>query len=118
MILILAGFLSGILSGMGVGGGTVLIPALTFFTQMSQKQIQGINLIYFIPSAVSAIYFHNKNKMIETDAVKKIVVFAVVGCVVGAFIAVNMDDEILRKIFSVFLFIMGINEILKRDKRK
>ena len=40
------GFFSGIISGMGIGGGTILIPALLFLTEVNQQQAQGVNLIY------------------------------------------------------------------------
>ena len=53
MILILIGLISGIISGMGIGGGTILIPALTIILSMEQNTAQAINLIYFIPTAVT-----------------------------------------------------------------
>ena len=56
----LIGFLSGIISGMGIGGGTILIPALLFLTDITQQQAQGINLIYFIPTALTALMTHQK----------------------------------------------------------
>ena len=55
------GFFSGIISGMGIGGGTILIPALLFLTEVNQQQAQGVNLIYFIPTAVMALITHRKN---------------------------------------------------------
>ena len=61
MMYILIGLLSGIISGMGIGGGTLLIPALTVFMKHSQIDAQMINLIYFIPTALFAVIFHLKN---------------------------------------------------------
>ncbi|MGN0134608.1 MAG: TSUP family transporter, partial [Anaerotignum sp.] len=54
------GFFSGIISGMGIGGGTILIPALLFLTGIDQHQAQGVNLIYFIPTAITALITHQK----------------------------------------------------------
>ena len=54
------GFFSGIISGMGIGGGTILIPALLFLTEVNQQQAQGVNLIYFIPTAVVALIAHRR----------------------------------------------------------
>ena len=65
MILILIGLISGIISGMGIGGGTILIPALTIILNMEQKTAQAINLIYFIPTAVTAVITHLKANNIE-----------------------------------------------------
>ena len=58
MLLAAAGFLSGILSGMGVGGGMILIPVLTIFAGASQHTAQTVNLYYFIPSAAAALVVH------------------------------------------------------------
>ena len=62
---LIAGIVGGILGGMGMGGGTLLIPLLTFFLDVSQKNAQAINLISFIPMAVIALILHAKNKLIN-----------------------------------------------------
>ena len=59
---VVIGFLSGIISGMGIGGGAILIPALTLFYGIEQKLAQGINLVYFLPTAIIALVIHIKNK--------------------------------------------------------
>lgn len=65
MALIITGFLSGIIGGMGIGGGTILIPIMTIFLGFDQKTAQAVNLIYFIPTALTALTIHIKNKQIE-----------------------------------------------------
>ena len=50
------GFISGIISGMGIGGGVILIPLLAIFTSLGQHEAQGINLLYFLPSAACALF--------------------------------------------------------------
>ncbi|WP_317368758.1 TSUP family transporter [uncultured Tyzzerella sp.] len=114
--LFLAGALSGIISGMGIGGGVILIPALTLIFDMEQKVAQNINLLYFIPTAIIAIFVHSKNKTIEKEGLFKIIIFGIIGAIIGSFIAVNLKGEILRKIFGWFLVVMGISEILKKEK--
>lgn len=64
------GFFSGIISGMGIGGGTILIPALLFLTEVNQQQAQGVNLIYFIPTAVVALITHRKNGTLDLKTAK------------------------------------------------
>ena len=110
----LAGFLSGVISGMGIGGGTVLIPALMFLQDMTQQQAQSINLIYFIPTAVGALVLHNKSDNLEKSVLKPIILFGLVGAVAGALIAVNLDSTVLKKIFGGFLLVMGVVEIFKK----
>lgn len=116
MILLAIGFFSGIISGMGIGGGTILIPALIFFQDISQHQAQSINLIYFIPTAVIALYYHFKNHNIEKSVVKPIVIWGLIGAAGGSFIAVAMDASLLKKLFAGFLFVMGLLEIFKKQK--
>ena len=81
---------------------------------MGQQEVQIINLIYFIPTALIALYFHNKNNLIEKKILKPIILTGFIGAVVGSFIATSLDGDILRKIFGVFLSIMGIVEIRKK----
>ncbi len=118
MILILTGLASGIISGMGIGGGTVLIPALTILVGIDQKTAQAINLIYFIPTAAVALVNHFKNGRIEKKAALKIVPIGVAGAIIGSFIAMRVNPGLLRKCFGVFLGIMGILEIIKGIRRK
>ncbi|HOQ17523.1 MAG TPA: sulfite exporter TauE/SafE family protein [Defluviitaleaceae bacterium] len=117
MILFVIGLLSGLISGMGIGGGTVLIPALTIFVGMSQHSAQSINLIYFIPTAIAALVIHIRNKRIRKELLWFLIGGGVVGSVIGSFVAISLDAVLLRKLFGVFLFYMGIAEI-RKNKRK
>ena len=58
ILLAVVGLLAGIISGMGIGGGTILIPALVMLTDISQQGLQGINLVFFIPTAIIALITH------------------------------------------------------------
>lgn len=118
MFLIAIGFVSGIISGMGIGGGTILIPALVFLVGTRQQIAQSINLIVFIPSAVAALIVHAKKHNIEKGLLLKLVVTGCAGAAAGSLLAVNMNSDILKKIFGVFLFIVGIYEITSKCKVK
>ena len=118
MIRFLAGLFSGICVGMGIGGGTLLIPALTFLTDFTQQQIQGINLIYFIPSALAAVIIHNRKGNIEKSVLKPMVISAIPACAAGAFAAMLLSGSMLRKLFAVFLLLIGIMELFKKDTGK
>lgn len=113
IILILTGFFSGIISGMGIGGGTILIPALTLFMDIEQKTAQAINLFYFIPTAIVAVITHAKHKRIEKSIIKPLIITGIAGALLGT-IAMNLiSPYILRKAFGIFLFALGILEIKK-----
>ena len=113
---IIAGFLAGTISGMGIGGGALLIPILGIIFGMGQQAAQSINLLYFIPTASIAVFTHRKKGNIQSKGMMKLVVFGLVGAGLGAMLALWVDASILRKIFGFFLLTMGIIEILKKGK--
>ena len=117
-IYVLIGVVSGIISGMGIGGGAILIPALTMLYETPQQQAQNVNLIYFIPTAIIALTLHFKNGNIEKPVLTKLIIYGVIGAVAGSLIAINMKPDLLRKFFGGFLAIMGIYEFFKKGSGK
>lgn len=111
MLEILIGAFSGIFSGIGMGGGTILIFLLTTFGKMEQHIAQATNLLYFIPTAISAIIVNYRDKNIDLKLAREISIFGIIGAVIGAMISVNIDVEKLRKLFGIFLVIIAIHEI-------
>lgn len=105
-LLILFGFLSGIIGGMGMGGGTLLVPLLSFL-DLEQKTIQAINLVSFVPMCCVALGFHAKNKLIKPQNIWWIVVPAVLAAVLGALCGNAADNKVLRLSFAVFLIAVG-----------
>ena len=114
---ILAGLLSGVVSGMGIGGGTILIPALAIFLHIGQHDAQGVNLLYFIPTAVVSLWVHIKNKSVNFKVAWLVALCGVPGAVSGAILAGFLKAEVLRRFFGIFLLAMGLYEIFKKDKK-
>ncbi|MGO1818499.1 MAG: TSUP family transporter [Senegalia sp. (in: firmicutes)] len=114
MKLILIGIFSGILGGMGIGGGTILIPALIFFLNLSQRGAQGANLIVFIPTAIIALIIHFKNNNIIKNIIIIIIIPGIIGSIIGSVLAVKIDETILRKIFGVFILFIGIYQFFSK----
>lgn len=108
---ILIGAFAGIFSGIGMGGGTVLIFLLNTFLGLEQHIAQATNLIYFIPTAISAIFVNYKEKNIDISLAKTISIMGVIGAIIGAIISINLDVEKLRKFYGVFLLVIAIHEI-------
>lgn len=108
---ILIGIVSGIFSGVGMGGGTILIFLLTMFLKVEQHIAQATNLIYFIPTAISAIIVNYKEKNIDTKLAIFISGCGIIGAILGAIISINIDVKKLRKYFGIFLAIIAIHEI-------
>jgi uncharacterized membrane protein YfcA len=113
VVLLITGILSGIISGMGIGGGCILIPALVILTGIEQHAAQSINLIYFIPTAVVALVVHIIKKSIEFKTAIPVALAGMAGAFAGSKLAISMEGAILRKLFGAFLLIVGICEIIK-----
>lgn len=108
---ILIGTFSGIFSGIGMGGGTILIFLLTTFAGLEQHIAQATNLIYFVPTAISAIIVNYRDKNIDTRLAKYISLYGIIGAIIGALISINLDVQKLRKFYGIFLAIIAIHEI-------
>ena len=108
---VLIGVVAGIVSGTGMGGGTILIFLLSFLLGIEQHIAQATNLIFFIPTAIVAIIVNLKNKNIDMKLAILISIFGILGAIIGANISIHMDVAILKKVFGIFLAIIAINEI-------
>ena len=108
---ILIGIISGIVSGLGMGGGTILILLLTIVMKLEQHVAQAANLIFFIPTSVVAIIVNLKNKNVELKPAILVSIFGILGSIIGARFSVNTNVKILRKAFAVFLLVIVIHEI-------
>ena len=118
MVLFLIGLASGIVSGMGIGGGTILIPALVLFVKPEQHIAQSVNLLFFIPTAVIALIIHIKNKRINFKIAVPIIISGFIGAFLGSKMALALQGQVLRKWFGVFLLCMGFYEMFRKDKKK
>ena len=108
---ILFGILGGFFGGLGMGGGTILIPILTIFLGFDQQLSQGINLLSFLVMAIISICIHLHNNLIETKGVFWIIIGGLISAVGGSFLATVLPSYILRKCFGVFLIIIAIYQI-------
>lgn len=114
---VLAGIASGIFGGLGMGGGTLLIPILTIFFDFDQKLAQGINLLSFLVMAIISLIIHYKNGYIVTKHIWLIVTFGVLFSVAGAVLMAFLPSKILRTIFGAFLCFLAVVEFVKIFKK-
>ena len=113
-IAIAAGLVCGVLSGFGIGGGTLLMVWMTALMSMEQRMAQGVNLLYFLPAAAAALILHAKNRVLVWRA---IIPAAIAGCAtaaLGALLAANVDTHLLRNLFGGFLV---LSEIFQKGKK-
>lgn len=114
----IASFVSGILSAMGFGSGTVLIVWLTTFMGYSQLRAQGVNLLFFIPCAALALFFlYRKGLVNKTDSLP-ITVGGTVGIIAGQFLLSGIPDAYLSKLFGIFIVMLSLRQLFNAIKRK
>lgn len=113
MLAIVFGIISGIVTGLGMGGGTILILLLSLFMNMEQHIAQATNLIFFIPTSLSAILINLKQKNVDKKLAITISFYGIIGAVVGAKISENISSQNLRKYFAIFILTIAIHEVYK-----
>lgn len=106
-----AGLAGGVIGGMGMGGGTLLIPLLTTFCGIEQHTAQAINLVAFIPMSVVSIAIHVKNGLVRPIYLLTVALPAAVTGVFLSFVALNMEGRALSVFFGVFLIVLGVFQL-------
>lgn len=112
----IAGVVGGLIGGMGMGGGTLLIPLLTIFYNVGQHTAQAINLISFIPMSVIALIIHFRNGYVETKNVIWIILAGVITCTGSCFLANVIKGDLLKRLFGAFLLILAVCQFVKNIK--
>ena len=115
---LIAGAVGGILGGMGMGGGTLLIPILTFFLDVTQKNAQAFNLISFVPMAIIALILHAKNKLIALKGMLPLIISAVISSLLGGFAVSFIEGDLQTKLFGGFLVLLAIIKFIMTVKNK
>ena len=111
---IIVGALSGIIASMGLGGGFVLLIWLTLFQDTAQRTAQGINLLFFLPIAIISIIMHRRAGLIDKKLVMSLIPGGVIGAVLGTIGSQALGNELLRKLYAVFLLAFGLRELFRR----
>lgn len=106
--------ITGVISGFGVGGGTLLILYLTFCTGMPQTSAQGINLLYFVPTAAASLIGHIKNRLIDLRAFLYAAGAGGLATIGSSYLVGILPEEWVRRIFGVFLLVIGVRELLRK----
>nr|MBO4518115.1 sulfite exporter TauE/SafE family protein [Clostridia bacterium] len=114
----LAGIAGGLLGGMGMGGGTVLIPLLVIVLGVGQHLAQAVNLISFVPMAIVALIIHAKNRLVKASGLWIIILSGLVSCTAGCFIAREINADLLRRIFGGFLTVLSVFQVCSAVREK
>lgn len=108
LVWLIVGFAGGVLGGMGMGGGTVLIPLLTIFCGMPQHMAQSVNLLTFLPMSLLSLRVHAQNGLLDAKGAVWMMVPATLLSVLGALFVQKVAPDALRMAFGVFLCVLSL----------
>ena len=114
---IIVGFLVALFSGMGIGGGGLFAVYLSVFTNTPQLSVQGYNLLFFLFSAGASVIIQLFRRKIPFFAVGIMIVFGIVGALLGVWLTSYFSSVWLRRLFGIMLVSGGIVS-LKRMSNK
>lgn len=117
-VCVAVGTVLGFLSGLGVGGGSLLILWLTAVLGMEQRMAQGINLLFFLPSAAVSCLFHWKQGRLNLGVAIPAIVAGVLAAAFCAWAGFGMEEKLLKKLFGGLLIFIGLWELLAPRKDK
>ena len=110
IVLFLCGAAGGLLGGMGMGGGTALIPLLTIFCGVEQGVAQGLNLISFLPMSALALTIHAKNGLLKKENIAWLILPALLFSALFSLLAAYLPGAALKKGFGAFLIVLSAFE--------
>lgn len=110
----LVGAATGVLSGCGVGGGTLLVLYLTAVAGLEQYQAGGVNLMYFLACATPALVSHARRGRVEWQGVVWCLVLGIPAAIAAGAVAGQLDVGLLRRLFGVLMLYVGIKEVFAR----
>lgn len=114
----IAVIVSALIGAMGLGGGSVLILYLTLFRRLPQLMAQGINLLFFIPCAVTAVLVYAKQNIIQWKFVLPMILGGAVGVAIGTYFLKNTDTKYISVLFAIFLLTVGIYTLFSKEKKE
>ncbi len=106
-VFLLCGIAGGLLGGMGMGGGTALIPLLTLFCGVEQRAAQGINLLSFLPMSAAALAVHRREGLLKGEGAVSFALPALISSFAFSLLAARLPSAVLRTGFGCFLIILG-----------
>lgn len=116
ILLVVIALFSGTIAGMGIGGGSIFILLTTIFSIFEHKEAQSYNLIMFVIVGIFATISNFKNKNIDKDLLKKLIIPVVLGSIIGIILVKRIDEKILKYIFYGFMLLVGFYEIISSLK--
>ena len=111
MLNILVGVVLGFLSGLGIGGGSLLLLWLTLVAGVSQETARVMNLMFFLPCALVATAFRWKQSKLPLPIALPAVLGGVLGAALGCVLGPQINADLLKKAFGILFILTAIREL-------
>lgn len=115
--ILIIGAVLGFLTGLGVGGGSLLMLWLTVVLSTDQAVARSINLLFFLPSALITCLIRSKKKELDWKAFFPAILSGCLSAILFSFFAARLDTELLKKGFGIVLLIAGARELFYRERK-
>jgi uncharacterized protein len=115
LALLAIGLTAGLLAGLlGIGGGVVMVPAMVLIMGLDQHVAQGTSLLVIIPAAAFGSFTHHRHGRLAVRDAAALAVGGVLGAVLGSVTALSLDDQLLRRLFAVFILAVAGRLLMTR----
>ena len=112
LLLGVIGIITGLTNGLlGIGGGTILIPAMVFLLEEKQHIAHGTSLAVILPTAIVSTVVYHANSQIDWSLALKIALSGMVGGYLGAKLMEQIPAASLRRLFGIFMAAAGLRMI-------
>lgn len=113
-LLLGVGLVAGVLAGLfGIGGGLLMVPAMVLLFSFDQHTAQGTSLLVIIPAAAAGSVTHYRGGRLAVLGAMALGAGGVIGALIGSFTALSLNDDLLQRLFALFLIAMAIRLLMK-----
>ena len=116
-VAIAVGIILGFLSGLGIGGGSLLIIWLSTVLSWSIRDARAVNLLFFLPSALTACIIRFHKGRLDWKAVIPAAISGCIAAVAGSVISNRIHTDTLQKLFGILLLLAGAKELFYRERK-
>jgi len=113
--IVLIGLFGGVMSGLlGVGGGLIFVPLMTFLLGFTIHQAVGTSLLIIIPTSLIGVWAHAAQGHVQVKTALLIASVAILGAWFGAYLSGKIDPILLKRIFAAFLVLIAIKLVFHK----
>ena len=115
-IAMIVGIILGFLSGLGIGGGSLLIIWLTSVLGWNISAARTTNLLFFLPAAVIACFIRYREGVLQEKGILLSILSGCIAAILGTILSYRISTELLQKLFGILLLMAGIRELCYRER--